>query len=41
MHELLCYVRLAEMVPLPVAVRQTIADRVLATVERDPARWPK
>jgi hypothetical protein len=41
MHELLCYVRLAEMVPLPVAAQQAITDRVLATVERDPARWPK
>jgi hypothetical protein len=41
MHELLCYVRLAEMVPLPVAAQRTITDRVLATVERDPAKWPK
>jgi hypothetical protein len=41
MHELLCYVRLAEMVPLPVAAQQAITDRVLATVERDPSRWPK
>jgi hypothetical protein len=41
MHELLCYVRLAEMVPLPVTAQQTITDRVLATTERDPAQWPK
>jgi hypothetical protein len=41
MHELLCYVRLAEMVPLPAAAQGIITDRVLATVERDPAKWPK
>lgn len=41
MHELLCYVRLAEMVALPEAAQRTIADRVVATVERDPAKWPK
>ncbi len=41
MHELLCYVRLAEMVPLPAAAQGVITDRVVATVERDPAKWPK
>lgn len=41
LHELLCYVRLAEMVPLPAATRRKITDRVLATVESDPAKWPK
>jgi hypothetical protein len=37
MHELLCYVRLAEMVPVPAK----LTEYVLAMVERDPAKWPK
>jgi hypothetical protein len=41
MHELLCFVRLAEMVELPEASRQKLARAVTATVECDPARWPK
>ena len=41
MHELLCYVRLAEMVELPVGARDKIAASVLGMVERDPAKWPK
>ena len=41
MHELLCFVRLAEMVELKEASRQKLARAVAATVERDQARWPK
>jgi hypothetical protein len=41
MHELLCFVRLAGMAELPEASRQKLARAVAATVERDPAHWPK
>jgi hypothetical protein len=41
MHELLCYVRLAEMVPLPVIARDALRRAVCDMVERDPAKWPK
>jgi hypothetical protein len=41
MHELQCFARLAEMVELPEASQQKLARAVAATVERDPARWPK
>jgi hypothetical protein len=37
MHELLCYVRLAEMVPVP----EKLTEYVLAMVERDPSKWQK
>ncbi|MEI8122449.1 MAG: hypothetical protein WCI20_10380 [bacterium] len=41
MHELLLFVRLAEMVELPEASREKLTRAVAATVECDPARWPK
>jgi len=41
MHELQCFARLAEMVELPEASREKLTRTVAATVERDPARWPK
>jgi hypothetical protein len=41
MHELLCFVRLAGMIELPEASRQKLARAVTATVECDPANWPK
>jgi hypothetical protein len=41
MHELLCCVRLAGMVELPAVAQEKIKQTVLATVERDPAKWPK
>ena len=40
MHELLCFVRLAEMVELPVASQQKLARAVSAIVDCDPSRWP-
>ena len=39
MHELLCFVRLADAVALPAAAQEKLARAVAATVERDPAKW--
>jgi hypothetical protein len=41
MHELLCYVRLAEMVVLPATAQDTLRRTVGTMVERDPTNWPK
>lgn len=41
MHELLCYVRLAEMVPLPATAQDALRRAVYGMVEPDPAQWPK
>jgi len=39
MHELLCYVRLAEMVDLPLSAQQKIKQSFLEMVEPDPLQW--
>lgn len=39
MHELLCFLRLAEMVNLPATAQAKLARLVQVTVVRDPAKW--